>query len=201
VSVSLRLRLIALSEVCTERPVLSPTKKTKKPTRDQKNMSMDSLKDVYIDQLLDLHSANNQSAKVTAKLREAATDTELKEALQRGEDGIKEGMKVMKSISESHGKQGESEHCKGMEGLVREAEAHALDETFGDDDTRDAMIITQYQRMAHYAIAGYGCLAAFANRLGLEDERQQIQECLDACYSGDKGMSELAEGGINKAAV
>jgi len=36
-----------------------------------------------------------------------------------------------------------------MEGLVSEAEAHALDKNFGDDDTRDAMIITQYQRMAH----------------------------------------------------
>jgi len=160
-------------------------------------MSLDSLKDVYIDQLHDLYSANEQSAAVTARLAKAASNTELASALQRGEKGIKEGMQVVKSIIRSHGDQDNSEHCKGMEGLVREAEAHALDEDFGDDDTRDAMIITQYQRMAHYAIAGYGCLAAFAKRLGLDDEHQRIQSCLDACYDGDHTMSELCTRDIN----
>ena len=49
-----------------------------------------------------------------------------------------------------------------------------LDAEFGDDDVRDAMIITQYQRMVHYALAGYGCCHAFAHRLGLEaDARLQ----------------------------
>lgn len=40
--------------------------------------------------------------------------------------------------------------------------AHALEADISDDETRDASITTQYQRMCHYAIAGYGCLHAFA---------------------------------------
>ncbi len=34
-----------------------------------------------------------------------------------------------------------------MEGLVTEARKHALQADFGDDDVRDAAIITQYQRL------------------------------------------------------
>ncbi|MEO1793703.1 MAG: DUF892 family protein, partial [Pseudomonadota bacterium] len=66
---------------------------------------------------------------------------------------------------------------------------------------RDAMIITQYQRMTHYGLAGYGCVVAFAKRLGLEDEARRLQDCLDATYDGDRTMTKLAEGTINKAAA
>ncbi len=55
--------------------------------------------------------------------------------------------------------------------------------------------------MAHYAIAGYGCLEAFAKRLDLKDDAQKLQKCLDATYHGDKTMTQIATGGINKAAA
>ena len=88
-----------------------------------------------------------------------------------------------------------------MEGLVEEAKAHALNASFGDNDIRDAMIITQYQRMAHYAIAGYGCLATFALRLGFNEDYKKIKSCLDACYDGDRTLSKLAESEINAKAA
>lgn len=164
-------------------------------------MSINDLKDVYVDQLQDIYSANKQSADVTERLAGAATDDDLRAALRRGVDGIRDGMDKVAKIVRDHGADPEGEHCKGMEGLVKEAEAHALEEDFGDDDTRDAMIITQYQRMAHYAIAGYGCVAAFAGRLELSGEKSTLKECLDACYEGDQKMTELATSGINKAAA
>ena len=164
-------------------------------------MAMENLKDIYLDQLHDLYSANSQAADVTARLAKNASNDDLKAALSRGEEGIKEGMSTLTAIMKRHNDQNKSEHCMGMEGLVKEAEAHALKETFGDDETRDAMIITQYQRMAHYAIAGYGCLAAFANRLDLAEDHKQIKHCLDACYDGDRTMTELAESRINAEAV
>ena len=164
-------------------------------------MSMDSLKDVYIDQMQDIYSANTQSARVTQKLADAASNPELKKALKAGVEGIEQGKSKLKALIEGHGADPEGEHCKGMEGLVAEANAHALDEEFGDDDVRDAMIITQYQRMVHYGIAGYGCLKAFANRLGLDDEARQHDEMLSATYDGDSHMNDIATGGVNAAAA
>lgn len=164
-------------------------------------MSMDSLKDVYIDQLQDIYSAKKQSADVTTELAKAATNEELKEALRTGMKGIRDGMDKVAGIVRGNDADPDGEHCKGMEGLVEEAKAHALEEEFGDDDARDAMIITQYQRMAHYAIAGYGCVAAFAGRLDLHEDKRALEECLDACYDGDRQMTDLATSGINEAAA
>ncbi|MEL6871306.1 MAG: ferritin-like domain-containing protein [Pseudomonadota bacterium] len=164
-------------------------------------MAISSLKDVYIDQLQDIYSANKQSKDATQKLHEAASHTSLKQALERGIEGISDGMRTVEDIISSHGEDPNGEFCKGMEGLVKEVQAHVLDAEFGDDDVRDAMIITQYQRMTHYGLAGYGCVVAFAKRLGLEDEARRLQDCLDATYDGDRTMTKLAEGTINKAAA
>ncbi|WP_099826138.1 ferritin-like domain-containing protein [Oceaniglobus indicus] len=165
-------------------------------------MPMNNLKDVYLDQLQDLYSANKQSMEATTKLGRAATDKELSEALIAGTTGISDGMDAITRICNDHGVDPNGEHCKGMEGLVKEARAHALDQEFGDDDTRDAMIITQYQRMVHYGLAGYGCLVAFANRLGLDGDAAVLQQCLDKTYDGDRHMTQIAtKGGVNESAA
>lgn len=164
-------------------------------------MTLSTLKDVYIDQLQDLYSADKQSLEATRKLHDAATNGELKTALSNGVDGIGEGMKTLEAIIKSHDAAPEGEFCKGMEGLVKEARAHVLDAGFDDDDVRDAMIITQYQRMTHYGLAGYGCLVAFAKRLGLDTDAEKLQTCLDNTYGGDREMTRIATGGVNEAAT
>lgn len=162
---------------------------------------MNSLKEVYIDQLQDLHSANKQALKATRELAKAADSDSLRSALERGVEGIEDGAGKLEQIIRAHDADPTGEHCKGMEGLVREAKAHALQEDFGDGTVRDAVIITQYQRMAHYAIAGYGCAMAFAKELGLADESQTLKSMLNAAYSGDKTMSEIAEERVNARAA
>ena len=164
-------------------------------------MAMKSLKDIYIDELQDIYSANTQAEKVTKKLAETAKSPELKKALKDGIDGIQDGKTALEKILSKHKADPKGEFCKGMEGLVKEAHAHSIDTEFDDDDTRDAMIITQYQRMAHYGIAGYGSCAAFARRLGLEDDAKTLYKCLDNTVGGDKRMTMIAETGINEAAM
>ncbi len=164
-------------------------------------MALNDLKDVYIDQMQDLYSADRQSAKITAELAKKATDDELVSALEAGVKGIEQGMSQLEKLIKGHGADPTGEHCKGMEGLVKEARAHALEEEFGSDAARDAMIISQYQRMAHYAIAGYGCVATFAARLGLDDEAKVLRECTESTREGDERMTKIATSGINAAAA
>lgn len=165
-------------------------------------MPLNNLRDVYLDQIQDLYSACKQSLDITTELGRAASDKELSEALIAGANGISEGMDALKSLCATHDINPDGEHCKGMEGLAREARAHALDASFGDDATRDAMIITQYQRTVHYALAGYGCLVAFANRLGLDEDAGILEKLLDNTYDGDRHMTKIAtKGGVNEAAA
>ena len=164
-------------------------------------MAISNLHDVYHDQLQDMYSACKQSHDVTVKLGEAAKDEELSQALADGAKGISEGMEKIAKLCGNHGIEATGEHCKGMEGLVKEARAHGLEEDFESEEAQDAMIITQYQRMVHYAIAGYGCLVAFANRLDLDGDGAVLQKCLDETYDGDRRMTEIATGGVNAKAA
>ena len=164
-------------------------------------MALSSLKDVYIDQLQDIYSANRQALDATSKLRDKAKSAELAEALDSGAKGIEEGLNTVGEIVKKHDAKPTGEFCKGMEGLVKEVHAHVVDADFSDGDVRDAMIITQYQRMAHYGIAGYGCLVAFAERLGLDADADKLRECKEETEGGDIRMTGIAVGKVNEAAM
>ncbi len=164
-------------------------------------MTIETLTDLYIDQLQDIYSADKQSLDVTKQLHEKATSKDLRNALEEGVKGISQGMEQIKGLIEGHNADPTGEFCKGMEGLVKEAKAHAINADIGDDDVRDASIIAQYQRMTHYGIAGYGTALAFAKRLGLDSDAATLKECLDSTYGGDRTMTEIATGGINKKAM
>lgn len=164
-------------------------------------MTISTLKDLYIDQLQDIYSANKQSLQVTKKLRDAATSSELVTALEDGVKGISKGMEQVKGLIEGHDADPNGEHCKGMEGLVKEAKAHAIDADIDDKDVLDASIITQYQRMSHYAMAGYGTAIAFAERLGLESDASTLRECLEETRGGDARMTGIAVSDVNKQAM
>jgi len=164
-------------------------------------MTISTLKDLYVDQLQDLYSANRQALKVTRELAEAANSDQLKSALEAGADGIEQGMDHIKRLIENHDANPRGEHCRGMEGLVAEARAHGLEADISDEDVRDASIIAQYQRMTHYGISGYGTACAFASRLGLEDEAEVLEQCLEDTRGGDKKMTAIASGEVNPAAA
>lgn len=164
-------------------------------------MTIRTLSDLYIDQLQDLYSANKQALDVTKQLQRGAASSELGEALTQGVVGISQGMEKVKSLIQSLDADPNGEHCRGMEGLVKEAKAHALNAGIADSDVRDASIIAQYQRMAHYAMSGYGTAAAFAERLGRNDDAETIRSCLDETRSGDHRLTGIAVGTVNREAL
>lgn len=164
-------------------------------------MTIRTLTDLYVDQLQDIYSANKQSLDVSKQLQRKASSPELQEALTDGVKGISQGMERVKGLIEQNDADPNGEHCKGMEGLVKEAKAHAINADIADSDVRDASIIAQYQRMAHYAMAGYGTAAAFAERLDRNSEAQTLRDCLKDTDSGDHRLTGLAVAKINREAV
>lgn len=164
-------------------------------------MTISTLKDLYIDQLQDLYSANRQALQATRELAEAANSGQLRTALEAGAEGIEQGMDQLKSLIEKHEANPRGEHCRGMEGLVAEARAHGVEADFADEDVRDASIIAQYQRMTHYGISGYGTAAAFARRLGLAEDARVLGQCLEDTRGGDRKMTAIASGEVNPAAA
>src|SRR5690606_11071151 len=109
----------------------------------------------------DLWSANEQMHEVVGKMVRKASDTKLTERLEKAGDGIQQHTNMLKDLLEDTGGETKKDHCKGMEGLVKEAHKHALDADLSGA-VLDVAIIAQYQRMCHYGIAGFGTAKAFA---------------------------------------
>jgi len=162
---------------------------------------INSLKELYVDELKDLWSANDQMAKALSKIAPQATNAKLKTILQKSQDGIGGHTELLKSLIESQDDEVKKEHCKGMEGLAAEAIKHTIDEAPAKGPVLDAAIIAQYQRMTHYGITGFGTAAAFAKALKLDDHRQKLEDSVGDMYGSDEVMTELAESAVNPEAV
>ena len=160
----------------------------------------DSLKDVYLDEMKDLWSANDQMSRAVQQLSEQASDPKLKQMLKDSVGGIAKHTDVLKSLIEENGGQTSPEHCKGMEGLVAEALKHGIKEAPSDGRLRDVQIIAQYQRMSHYGLAGFGSAAAYAKALGKTDQENRLKSAVSEIYRVDEVASRLAESAERAAA-
>ena len=158
----------------------------------------ENLSDCYTEELADLWSANDQMEKVVRDLANKAGD-KLKARLEKSVDGIAKHTKTIKSLLDDCGVS-EKEHCKGMEGLVKEARKHALDADIKDTEVRDVVIVAQYQRMCHYGICGFGTAKAFAEALGKTDHVSKLDQITADIYGADENMTDLAERSVNLAA-
>jgi ferritin-like metal-binding protein YciE len=162
-------------------------------------MKLDTLHQLWVHELKDLHSAESQLLEALPKMISAARDSELKAALSehleqtRGQ--LRRLDKIFKGLDFSAGGQ----RCKGMEGLLEEA-SHAVRDA-SDDMVRDAAIIAAAQRVEHYEIAGYGTAGEFAHQLGEHDAAALLQETLDEESAADTRLTRLARRRINFQAM
>lgn len=157
----------------------------------------ESLQDVYIDELKDLWSANDQMLKVIKKITAKASDAALKDMLTKSQDGIASHTAILKELIAGQDEKVSKDHCKGMEGLAAEAMKHVIEEGPDKGPVLDVLIIAQYQRMTHYGIAGFGTAAAFAKALGLKDDNKKLRDATKDIYASDAFMTKLAETSVN----
>lgn len=153
----------------------------------------ESLKDVYSDELKDLWSANDQMAKAVTTMAGQVHDAKLKQTLEASVKGITKHTDALKALLKDAGEDVEKEHCAGMEGLVKEALKHSVKEAPKSGDLLDIVIISQYQRMSHYGITGFGTAAAYAKALGKSEHESTLTGMVAEIYKADEYASKLAE--------
>jgi ferritin-like metal-binding protein YciE len=153
----------------------------------------ETLNDIYTDEMKDLWSANEQMAKAVKAMIGKAHDPKLKEALESSIQGIEKHANDLKSLIGDAGVEVQKEHCKGMEGLVKEANKHMGPDAPKSSDLLDVVIIAQYQRMSHYGLAGFGAAAAYAKALGLKEHHEKLSKIVNEIYAGDEYASKRAK--------
>ncbi|HZQ81772.1 MAG TPA: ferritin-like domain-containing protein [Gaiellaceae bacterium] len=162
-------------------------------------MGLDSLRDVFEEQINDLRSAEEQLVEALPKMAMAATSQELKQAFSEHLTETKQHLERIDDVIAQVGLEKTGETCDGMKGLIKEGE-ETIEED-GDSMAKDAALIAAAQRVEHYEIAGYGTVVALADHLGLDEAKDLLGQTLEEEGAADKLLTKIATGGMFKSGV
>ena len=130
-------------------------------------MRMDSFDKLYVDQLRDMYNAEKQITKALPKMVKAASNRELKSALEEHLEITKRQVEKLEEIFRGLGRPATGKTCKGMAGVLEEGQ-EVLEEDF-EPDVLDAGIIAAAQKVEHYEICAYTSARALAQQLRMND--------------------------------
>ncbi len=154
-------------------------------------MANEGLRDLYIDELKDLYSAENQLVKALPKMAKAASSDKLKQGFQEHLDQTRGHVQRLGQIFESLDESPKGKKCAGMEGLVKEG-GEVIEQDF-EGALMDAALIGAAQRVEHYEMAAYGTASEFAKLLGESEHVTLLEETLQEEKETDEKLTELAK--------
>jgi ferritin-like metal-binding protein YciE len=160
--------------------------------------NLNSLQDLFIDEIKDLYSAEKQLIAALPKMAKGATNEELKNGILEHLEQTKGHVARLEQVFEIIGEKAQPKTCKAMQGLVEEG-SEVLEEK-GSPAVLDAAIIACAQRVEHYEIAAYGCVKTYAKLLGYDDAEQLLNETLQEEGETDEKLTKLSKS-INKEAL
>src|SRR3954453_23154471 len=141
-------------------------------------MEIDSLRELYVEELKDLYRAEKQILQALPKMVKKASDAKLKAAFQEHLEVTQTQTHVerLDKIFEEIGKSARGKKCKGMEGLLEEGKEMMQEDM--EPEVMDAALISAAQRVEHYEMAGYGTVRTYAQILGEKSQAKLLQQTL-----------------------
>jgi ferritin-like metal-binding protein YciE len=162
-------------------------------------MKLNSMHDLFIDELKDLYSAETQLVQALPKMAKAASSPELQQAFQQHLEETREHVKRVEKIFSALNASPRGKKCVGMEGVIEEGKE--LLNMQGQPEVIDAGLIGAAQRVEHYEMAGYGTARAHAEQLGHSDAVQLLQQTLNEEEAADEKLTQIATSMVNVQAA
>ena len=150
-------------------------------------MSVGTLKELLVDELKDLYSAEKQIVRALPKIIKAVSTPELQHGLSNHLEETKGQVVRLEKIGEILGKKMTGKTCVGMKGVLEEG-SEVLEDT-DKGIVRDAALISACQRVEHYEMAGYGSARDIAKQLGQTEIASLLDETLTEEENADKTLT------------
>lgn len=158
-------------------------------------MKLESLHDLYLNELRDLYGAEQQIVKALPKVIDKTTSPQLRQALENHLEQTRGHVTRLEEIFRMHGEEAKKVKCKGMDGILDEG-----DDLIGKDATpevRDAAIVSACQRVEHYEMAVYGSVRTYAQQMGHDRAAAILQQTLDEEKQADALLTQVAQSRVN----
>jgi ferritin-like metal-binding protein YciE len=159
--------------------------------------NLDSLRKLYLDQLQHLHSAETQITEALPKMIDAATEPQLKNALQNHLQETRGHVARLEQILKQTKGSVDSKKSKGIAALITEGEDIIKDAV--DTSVRDAGIIAAAQKVEHYEMAAYGTVRTFAEILGNDAQASLLDQTLEEEKHADAVLTSISDTANTKA--
>jgi ferritin-like metal-binding protein YciE len=162
-------------------------------------MHVDDFRELYVAELQELRSVEEQLVQALPKMANMAEHPELKRAIETHLEETRRQRDRLDELLSLH-RANPREHRDGsMQAMIAEADRWAG--MVEDRDLRDAGLIASAQRIEHYEIAVYGTLATWAKQLGLDEDLQVLVDILDEEKRTDELLTDLAKRVVNREAA
>jgi ferritin-like metal-binding protein YciE len=140
-------------------------------------MSLATPRDLFVHELADAMSAEQQILKAMPDLQKDAQHPEFRAALKEHEAETKQHVKNLQAVFKALGEKPEETTCLGMQGLMEE---HlAVHEEKPSPEVLELATLSGAEKTEHYEIVAYTGLVQMAKDLGEKDAAQLLQENLD----------------------
>lgn len=160
-------------------------------TQSDMTVELSDLKDLYVEQLKDLYSAENQLVEALPKMAAAATSAQLRQGFQEHLEQTRNHVKRLESVFQDLGEEPGGHTCKAMQGLV--AEGSETIQQQAAPAVKDAGLIAAAQRVEHYEIAGYGTVVTYAKLLGYPQHAETLRATEQEEKQTDQKLTGLAQ--------
>jgi ferritin-like metal-binding protein YciE len=164
------------------------TAKAQAQPRDDKEI----LKELYLEQLRDLYSAEAQALKVLPRMAKAAKSDKLRKAFETHlKQTTRQRDDVEKLITKMGGK-AKGHTCKGMQGILAEGLETIDTHKKSPPMIADAALIGAAQRSEHYEISGYGTARSIAELVGDKNGVKVLDRIAQEEGDTDKLLTSIA---------
>ena len=155
-------------------------------------MKLESLRELFIEELQDLYSAENQIIEALPKMIEKASSPDLKAGFTQHLEQTRQHVARLDRIFDQLGDDVDRDDktCKGMQGIIKDSKE--LLKTDAEPEVLDAGMIAGAQRVEHYEIAGYGTVRTSAQLLGRNEGVQVLEQTLQEEKDTDVKLSQLS---------
>jgi ferritin-like metal-binding protein YciE len=160
---------------------------------------LNTLNDIFEDELRDVYDAEKQILKALPKIIKAVSSEPLQDMLSEHLQQTRGHVERLEQVFESLDLKPKGKHCAGMAGILEEGSSLLKED--GVEAVLDAAFIAGCQRVEHYEISAYGSLMAWAKLLGQDEAVSLLKANELEEKAADAKLSRLAESTINAEAL
>jgi ferritin-like metal-binding protein YciE len=157
-----------------------------------------TLRDLFHDTLKDIYFAEKKILTTLPKMAKAARNEDLIAAFEKHRRETVGHVERLEEVFALIEKKPQGKTCDAIVGITDEG-AEIIKEYKGTA-ALDAGLLAAAQAVEHYEISRYGTLKAWAEKLGLTEAAELLDETLEEEKKTDAALTDIAERAINAEA-